>query len=92
MPKNLRIRTEIGVDKEVTLDLSQDFDMLEILSLQLHQTDVYPRNCADFGVIAGRVIVNGGFGIPNAKVSVFIPLDKVDAENEVVRSIQKSKQ
>tara|TARA_R110000803_G_scaffold39315_4_gene84839 strand:+ start:27377 stop:30778 length:3402 start_codon:yes stop_codon:yes gene_type:complete len=87
MPKNLRIRTEIGVDKEVTLDLSQDFDMLEILSLQLHQTDVYPRNCADFGVIAGRVIVNGGFGIPNAKVSVFIPLDKVDAENEVVRSI-----
>ena len=38
MPKNLRIRTEIGVDKEVTLDLSQDFDMLEILSLKLHQT------------------------------------------------------
>ena len=40
MLKKLRIRTEIGVDKEVTFDLNQDFDLLEILSLNLHQTDV----------------------------------------------------
>ena len=35
MVKSLRIRTEIGVDKEVTFDLNQEFDLLEILSLKL---------------------------------------------------------
>ena len=51
MLKKLRIRTEIGVDKEVTFDLNKDFDLLEILSLNLHQTDVYPKDCSEFGVV-----------------------------------------
>ena len=87
MLKKLRIRTEIGVDKEVTFDLTQDFDLLEILSLNLHQTDVYPKDCSEFGVICGRVIINGGFGLPNAKISIFIPLDSKDEENEAVTQI-----
>ena len=87
MPKNLRIRTQVGVDKEVTLDLNQDFDMLEILSLNLHQTDVYPKDCANFGVVVGRVLANGGFGVPNAKVSIFVPLDDKDTENPMIQSL-----
>ena len=87
MLKKLRIRTEIGVDKEVTLDLNQDFDLLEILSLNLHQTDIYPRDCSEFGVIVGRVLINGGFGLRNAKISVFIPLSDEDEENDVIKKL-----
>ncbi len=42
----------------------------------LRQEDVYTRFCADYGVVAGRVIVNGGYGVPNANVSIFVPLDE----------------
>ena len=35
MPKSYRFRTEIGVDREVRLNIEQDFDQLEILSLKL---------------------------------------------------------
>ena len=87
MVKSLRIRTEIGVDKEVTFDLNQEFDLLEILSLRLHQTDVYPKDCSRFGVVCGRVLVNGGYGLPNAKVSIFIPLDSEDEEHPIISSI-----
>jgi hypothetical protein len=87
MLKKLRIRTEIGVDKEVTFDLNQDFDLLEILSLNLHQTDVYPKDCSEFGVVCGRVLINGGFGLPNAKISIFIPLDETDEQNPQVKEL-----
>ena len=87
MPKHIRIRTKVGTDKEVTVNLNQDFDMLEILSLNMHQTDVYRRDCSDFGVVVGRVIANGGFGVPNAKVSVFLPLEDEDEENEVIKQL-----
>ena len=56
MPKTYRFRTELGVDKEVRLNIEQDFDFLEILSLKLRQEDLYDRFCADYGVVAGRVI------------------------------------
>ena len=87
MSKSFRVRTEVGKDKSVTFELKQDFDLLEILSLSLSQQDVYTRMCADFGVLCGRVIVNGGYGVPNAKVSVFIPLDSIDEENPLVTEL-----
>jgi len=87
MPKNIRVRTKIGQDQVVTINLEQDFDMLEILSLNMHQTDVYRRDCADFGVLVGRVVANSGFGLPNAKVSIFIPLDENDSQNEIIRTL-----
>ena len=87
MPKNIRIKAQVGVDKEVKINLDQDFDRLEILSLSINQSDVYNRDCSDFGVIAGRVIANGGFGVPNAKIGVFIPLDSEDEENEVIKNL-----
>ena len=90
--KSFRVRTQVGKDQNLTFELKQDFDLLEILSLSLTQREVYTRMCADFGVICGRVIVNGGFGIPNAKVSVFIPLDGADEGNEVIKQMYPFKQ
>ena len=87
MPKNIRIKAQVGVDKEVKINLDQDFDRLEILSLSINQSDVYNRDCSNFGVIAGRVVANGGFGVPNAKIGVFIPLDDGDEKNEVIKSL-----
>ena len=87
MPKTYRFRTELGVDKEVRLNIEQDFDFLEILSLKLRQEDLYDRFCADYGVVAGRVIANGGFGVPNATISIFVPLDNVDANDPIISSL-----
>ena len=35
MPKSFRIRTEIGVNKVIPVNLDQQFDTLEILSLAI---------------------------------------------------------
>lgn len=78
MPKSYRIRTQVGVDKYINVNLEQDWDQLEILSLKILANDVYTRFCSDYGVVTGRVFVNNGFGLPNAKISVFIPLDTTD--------------
>ena len=85
MSKSYRFRTQVGVDREVRLNIEQDFDFLEILSLKLRQEDLYERFCADYGVVTGRVVANGGFGVPNVNVSIFVPLDNVD-ENDIIIS------
>ena len=88
--KSFRVRTQVGQDQNLTFELKQDFDLLEVLSLSLRQHDVYTRMCSDFGVIVGRVIVNNGFGVPNCKVSVFVPLE--DDENDVIKELYPFKQ
>jgi hypothetical protein len=87
MGKSYRIKTEVGVDKHITLELEQDFDFLEILSLQISQNDVYSRDCSQYGVIVGRVIANGGLGLANAKVSIFIPVTQEDVVNDQIYEI-----
>ena len=86
--KNVRIRTTPGgEDKYLKVKLEQDVDNLEILSLRISQAEAYKRVCSDYGVIVGRAIANGGVGVPNAKISVFIPLSDDDAENELIKAI-----
>ena len=87
MSNSFRIRTEPGVDKSLNVLIDQEFEYLEILSLKLLQSQIYTRQCSDYGVIVGRVSVNNGFGIPNAKVSVFIPLDTNDELNPVTSDL-----
>ena len=48
MSKSFRVRTEVGKDQNVTFEIKQDFDLLEILSLSLSQQDVYTRMCEFF--------------------------------------------
>jgi hypothetical protein len=87
MQKSHRIRTEVGTDKNIRLNINQDFDFLEILSLKLRQEDVYTRFCADYGVVAGRVITNGGYGVPNVNISIFVPLSSIDEEDEIISTL-----
>ena len=44
--KSFRVRTQVGKDQNLTFELKQDFDLLEILSLSLTQREVYTRMCA----------------------------------------------
>jgi len=87
MGQSYRIRTELGITKTINVQLDQEFEQLEILSLKIQQEDVYNRNCADYGVIVGRITANNGFGLPNARVSIFIPISPIDESNPIVSSI-----
>jgi len=87
-----RISTNLGKDQKVTVELKQDFDVLEILSLKFSQEQVYTSGCADYGVICGRVTANNGFGIGNAKVSIFVPLDDADADDPVISTLYPYKE
>jgi hypothetical protein len=79
----IRIRTDINTENSYRLNfkLEQDFDFFEVLSLKLRQDDLYKLFCSDYGVVIGRVIANGGLGVPNAKISIFIPIDEIDKQN-----------
>ena len=88
MSNTIRITTTPNEsDKYVKLKIEQDFDFIEILSLKISQDEAYTKFCSDYGVIVGRVSVNNGFGVPNAKVSVFIPLDDDDKTNPEIKAI-----
>lgn len=79
MSDNIRINTTPGGgEKSVNLKIDQKFDFIEILSLKISQDEAYRRFCSDYGVVVGRVIVNNGLGVPNTKVSIFIPIDEED--------------
>jgi hypothetical protein len=79
-----RISTNIGKDQIVKVELKQDFDLLEILSLKFTQKDIYTSLCADYGVVCGRITVNNGLGVPNARISIFIPLSSEDEQDPVI--------
>jgi SprB repeat len=87
MSKSIRIRTTpLGEDKHLKIKIDQDFDLLEVLSLKITQEEAYRRFCSDYGVLVGRVVVNNGFGIPNAKISVFIPISEEDKLDPFINS------
>lgn len=85
--RTYRIRTKINSDElnpvaKIDLPLTQTYDMFEILSLKLNQKNDYNFYDSEVGLIVGRVLANQGFGIPNAKVSVFIPMSDDTTVNQ----------
>lgn len=82
-----RIRTEASSDKDTVINvpINGTFDMFEILTLELSQKNLYKLPEAGYGVLVGRVLANGNFGLPNAKISVFIPYNGngTDAEYDI---------
>lgn len=82
-----RISTDIGKDQFIKVELKQEFDLLEILSLKFTQKEAYASYCSDYGVVCGRIIVNNGFGVPNAKVSIFIPISDDDVNDPVISTL-----
>ena len=87
MEHRYRINTNIGQDQVLNINLKQDVDIYEMLSLTLRQENLYKLHSADYGVIVGRVLANDAFGVPNAKVTVFIPLSDEDKLNQDIRAI-----
>lgn len=92
MGQKYRIRTNIGEDNLIKVELQQNWELLEILSLKFTQEDIYTSTCADYGVVCGRISVNNGLGIPNARVSIFIPLDENDELDPVISALYPYKQ
>jgi len=74
-------------DKYVKVKLEQETETLEFMSMSLGTADVYQNFNADYGVLVGRVIANGGIGVPNAKISIFIPLTDEDAQDSEIYSV-----
>jgi hypothetical protein len=87
MSNSIRIRTTPGSSANIQLKVEQDFDFLEILSLKISQQDLYTSFCANYGVVVGRVIANKGFGVPNAKVSIFVPITSEDEKNVLIKDL-----
>lgn len=88
--RSYRIRTKVGrenEDKFINVSLNQDYDVLEILSLKIDTTNFYKLHTSSYGCIAGRVLANGGVGIPNAKISVFIPVDEETQSDPVLSEL-----
>jgi hypothetical protein len=82
-----RISTNLGKDQLIRVELKSDFDLMEVLSLKFTQKEVYTSLCSDYGVVCGRISVNNGLGIPNARVSIFIPLNEEDENDPVISTL-----
>jgi len=83
-----RIYTNIGRDQKINVEIKQEWDLMEVLSLKFSQKDIYASgNCSEYGVVVGRISANNGFGIPNAKVSIFIPQSDLDVDDPVISKL-----
>ena len=78
MEKSYRIKSNVGKDQVLNVNLQRGVDLYEVLSLKIKQEKLYKLHSSGYGVIIGRVLANDAFGIPNAKVSVFIPITNQD--------------
>jgi len=90
MNKSQRIHLNTGgtaTDKYIKVKLEQNVDTLEFMSMDIYTKDAYQDFNSDYGVLVGRVIANGGVGIPNAKISIFIPLSDEDSLDSSIASI-----
>lgn len=83
--KSYRVRTSINGDPHLNVKIDSDIDIIELLSLKIDTESLYKLQTSDYGCIAGRVLANGNVGVPNAKISVFIPKTE-DIENDHVLS------
>lgn len=84
---SIRLRTRPGSSRNINVKIQQEFDTIDFLSLKITQEEAYRNFCSDYGVIAGRVIANDGYGVGNAKISIFIPLSDEDAEDPIISSL-----
>ena len=92
--RSYRLRTKVGVtkdspieDKYLTVKLDSEIDTIDIMSLKIRQENAYKFHAADYGVVVGRAIANGGFGVPNVKVSVFIAASQATKNDAIYNAI-----
>lgn len=78
--KSYRVRYDFDNPMDhIKIDINQTFNTIDILSLKINQEGAYRLHTSNYGVLIGRVMANNGFGIPNAKVSLFIKNDGSDS-------------
>ena len=83
--RSYRIKANInGDDNVLYVNLKQGVKTLNILSLDIDTVDTYEKHTSDYGVIVGRVLANNSFGVPNVKVSVFIPITQDDEDDYII--------
>lgn len=85
--RSYRVKANVGSDKVLNVQLNQDIDFLEILSLKLDQKDLYKLHTSNYGMLVGRVLANDAFGIPNVKLSIFIELTDADKQNVEIENL-----
>lgn len=80
-----RIRTKLGDTEPINIPISliQEYNSFEILSLKLNMDDTYRSYTSTDGIVIGRVsTANNGLGIPNVRVSIFIPKGEYSQTDE----------
>ena len=84
-----RIKTKILPEQNqyLKVNLEQNFDALDILTLSIYGTDAYPNPCGDWGIIMGRIVDSNSFPMENVKVGYVIPLDDTDKNDITITSI-----
>ena len=82
--KSYRIRTNINNDSSVLVNFTQEYETFELLSIKMKTENLYRLHNANYGIIVGRVQANGGFGVPNAKISIFIEVDQDNENSELL--------
>ena len=65
MHNGLRVHTDVLKDKYLNVNLNQDIEQLEILSLKIDTDNFYKLRTSSYGCLVGRVLANQGVGIPN---------------------------
>ena len=83
--KSYRVHTNVGEDTFLNVNINQDIEQLEILSLKLDVDNFYKLHTSSYGCLVGRVLANKGVGIPNVKISMFIPVEAADLQNPIYK-------
>jgi len=84
-----RIKTKILPEQNqyLKVNIQQDFDVLDILTLSVYGTDAYPNPCGNWGIIMGRIVDSNNFPMENVKVGYVLPLDDTDKNDITISSI-----
>ena len=80
-----RIRTKLGETEPINIPISlmQEYNSFELLSLKLNMDDTYRSYTSTEGIVVGRVsTANNGLGIPNVRVSIFVPKGEYSQTDE----------
>ena len=80
-----RIRTKLGEIEPINIpiNLMQEYNSFEILSLKMNVDENYNSYTSTEGLVVGRVsTANNGLGIPNVRVSIFVPKGQYSQTDE----------
>lgn len=69
---------------DVNLNINQDIDVFEMLTLKINTENFYKLHTSNYGCVAGRVLANNAIGVPNVRLSIFIAADEETSADSVL--------